>query len=347
MKSQSIPTFPIDFVITWVDGSDKEWRLSKAAYTQSTIPPIVLEDGGEERYRSFDLLPYWFRGVEQCAPWVRRIYFVTQGQLPKWLRTDHPKLRVVTHKEFIRREYLPTFNSHTIEFNLHRLPDLAEHFVYFNDDMFLLQKIKPTVFFHKGLPRDMLALQPVVANPRNPVMSHIYLNNTLVLSKYFRKWDTIREHPGHYFKIGYPPLYFFYNMLESLYPLFTGFYTVHGSFPFLKQTFDTLWMQEGEILHHTCTHKLRSSQDVSPYLLREWQKLTGDFHPGNTARDTAYFNLSDENQKLCRCIETAASRMVCLNDNGDLHAIDKVKEELHRAFQKRFPVRSAFEKGIP
>jgi hypothetical protein len=351
MKEGKKDVFPIDFVVTWVDGSDREWQRSKAQYTGASAPetaasdqPMLIDDS-EERYRDWDLLPYWFRGIETCAPWVRNVYFVTQGHLPPWLNRDHPKLKIVSHDAYIPSEYLPTFNSHTIELNMHKLPGISDHFVYFNDDMFLLKEVAPTLFFRKGVPRDMLAFQPVVANPRNPVMSHIYLNNTLVLSKYFNKREGIRKYSGHYFNLAYPSLYFFYNLLEMAFPLFTGFYTVHGPSPFMKKTFETLWEKEGEMLHRTCLHRLRSSEDVSPYLLREWQKLSGAFVPGNTAGDTAYYNLTDDNHKLCKTIEGGSKPMVCINDDPALSDFRAVKHALHQAFTKHFPLPSAYEKG--
>jgi hypothetical protein len=351
MGAEKSVSFPIDFVITWVDGGDQNWRRTKALYTGTSTSgnsypaKAMLEDGTEERYRDWGLLPYWFRGVEACAPWVRTVYFITQGHLPSWLNTAHPKLKIVNHDAFIPGEYLPTFSSRTIELNMHRLPGLSEHFVYFNDDMYLLNKVVPSLFFQKGLPRDMLAFQPVVANPKNPVMSHTYLNNTLVLSKYFDKRKGIRKHPGHYFKIGYPPLYFCYNLLEVAFPLFTGFYTVHGPSPFMKQTFTTMWEKEGDVLHKTCLHRLRSSEDVSIYLIREWQKLSGTFVPYNPAKDTAYYNLSNDNRKLCKTIEIGTKPIICINDGPALHDVQAVKCALHQAFAKRFPLPSAYEKG--
>ena len=130
----------IDFVITWVDGSDDRWQKEKQE-TRKHLGIVADVDDRKERYRDWDNLQYWFRGVEKYALWVRKIHFVTWGHLPKWLNTDHPKLRVVNHEDFIPREYRPTFNSHTIEWNLHRIPDLAEQFVYFNDDMFLTNQV--------------------------------------------------------------------------------------------------------------------------------------------------------------------------------------------------------------
>ena len=104
----------IDFVLTWVDGSDPEWIRSRNSYCQKG------KEINEAHYRDWDILKYWFRAVEKYAPWVNRIHFVTCGQIPEWMNTEHPKLNLVHHRSFIPEAYLPTFNSRTIELNFHR-----------------------------------------------------------------------------------------------------------------------------------------------------------------------------------------------------------------------------------
>lgn len=274
---------PIDVVLTWVDGNDPKWQNEKQAYLKQTGHAVEGDDR-KERYRDWDNLQYWFRGAERYAPWIRKIHFVTYGHLPSWLNTNHPKLHIVNHRDFIPEEFLPTFNSHTIEWNLHRISDLADCFVYFNDDVFFLKETAPTDFFQNGRPVDMLAFQPDVANTENPVMPYIYLNNTMLLAKYFEKYSNIKKQPGAYFHIGYPPLYFFYNMLELAFPRFTGFYTVHGPSPLRKETYETLWDLEPELLRTVCSHPLRQKEDVSQYVLREFQKLDGKFVPRNVKK---------------------------------------------------------------
>jgi len=117
---------PIDFVICWVDGNDPEWQKQKNYYDTSQ-----QTDSREIRYRDWDNLQYWFRGVEKYASWVNKIHFVTWGHLPQWLNTDHPKLNIVRHEDYIPKKYLPTFSARPIEVNLHRIKGLAEHFVFF------------------------------------------------------------------------------------------------------------------------------------------------------------------------------------------------------------------------
>ena len=73
---------------------------------------------------------------------------MTSGQRPAWLPHDTERIRVVTHAEiFPDPSVLPTFNSHAIEACLHRIPGLAERFIYFNDDVFLGRETRVEDFF--------------------------------------------------------------------------------------------------------------------------------------------------------------------------------------------------------
>ena len=110
----------IDIVVLWVDGSDPEFIREKQAVT-GKVADLDQEIDGEQRYRDYGILNYWFRMIEKHAPWVNNVYLITNGQKPDWLNLDHPKLKLVTHKEFMPNEYLPTYNSAAIEFLGHRL----------------------------------------------------------------------------------------------------------------------------------------------------------------------------------------------------------------------------------
>lgn len=328
----------IDFVITWVDDGDEQWLKEKSRYSTTSE-----DDDKSERYRDWDLLKYWFRGVEKYAPWVRKIHFVTCGHLPQWLDTDNPKLHIVRHEDYMPKEILPIFNSTVLEIYLHKIPDLAENFVYFNDDMYLIRDMKQEDFFYHGKPCDMLAFQPIVANPSNPTMSHLYLNNTLVLCKYFNKRENVKKQPGNYFKIGYPPLYFFYNLLELTFPLFTGFYTVHGPAPFCKSTYAEVWEKEGALLREMSKNRFRNRTDVTQYLFREWQKLSGNFHAKNVQKDFQYFELGKHNDKLVKAIRKQKKKTICINDGIVTDNAEALKRQLQEAFQTILPEKCSFE----
>lgn len=144
--------YPIDVVYTWVDDSDPVWRMGKDAAQRRLAAgpgPLHEQATNDARYTSRDELRYSLRSLHQYAPWVRNIFLVTAGQVPGWLDTEYPGLKVVDHREiFTDPKALPTFNSHAIESQLHHVPGLAEHFLYLNDDVFLGRPVRPDQFFH-------------------------------------------------------------------------------------------------------------------------------------------------------------------------------------------------------
>ncbi len=116
--------YPIDFVVTWLDGNDPAWQTECKEYYKDEKGI----DMSISRMRDWDNLHYWFRCVEKFAPWVRTIHLVTWGHFPKWLNTNAPKLNIVKHSDFIPQEYLPTFSTFPNTLNTHRIENLAEHF---------------------------------------------------------------------------------------------------------------------------------------------------------------------------------------------------------------------------
>ena len=141
-------TFEIDMVFSWVDGSDPEFRARRAAQMSQHV--VGEGDEAEARIRQIDELKYALRSVNMFAPWVRRIFIATDSRLPAWL-ADHPKITIVRAEEhFSDPVALPTYNSHAVESRLHHIPELAEHFLYSNDDMFFGRPLKASMFFSPG-----------------------------------------------------------------------------------------------------------------------------------------------------------------------------------------------------
>ncbi len=141
-------TADVDMVFSWVDGSSSEFQRQRAARMKG----YVVGDGDDNaaRYRQVDELRYALRSVHMYAPWVRRIFIATDSPTPEWL-ADHPKVTIVRSEEFCADPaVLPTHNSHAVEAQLHRIPGLAEHFLYSNDDMFFGRPVTPELFFSGG-----------------------------------------------------------------------------------------------------------------------------------------------------------------------------------------------------
>lgn len=148
--------FPIDIVYTWVDDADPHWAAARAKWAalQGGSKGATFRANHNERFKNRDELRYSLRSLEMFAPWVNRIHIVTADQTPSWLNLEHPKINLVRHKDIFDSAHLPTFNSSAIETRLHHIPGLTEHFVYFNDDVFLGCPCDAADFFYpNGLSR--------------------------------------------------------------------------------------------------------------------------------------------------------------------------------------------------
>lgn len=140
--------FEIDMVFSWVDGSDVEFLRERARRMQTYV--VGEGDESEARYRQIDELKYALRSVHLFAPWVRRIFICTDSPAPSWL-AKHPKVTLVRSEDmFADLSVLPTYNSHAVESQLHRIDGIAEHFLYSNDDMFFGRPLSPDLFFSPG-----------------------------------------------------------------------------------------------------------------------------------------------------------------------------------------------------
>lgn len=135
----------IDFVVPMVFPEDVFWQNDFKKVGMSYTK-------GHTRWRSWGTEQMLIQLVRKYMPWIRYIYILLarRSQLQYWM--NNLGASVVYHKEFIPSEYLPTFNSCTIEMFLHKIPGLSEHFIYANDDMFPLSEMKPDDFFINGIP---------------------------------------------------------------------------------------------------------------------------------------------------------------------------------------------------
>jgi UDP-glucose 4-epimerase len=141
-------TFDIDIVFSWVDGTSSEFQRARAQRMKAYV--VGEGDDSEARYRQIDELRYALRSVYLYAPWIRRIFIVTDSPAPAWL-ADHPRVTIVRSEEFFTDpEALPTHNSHAVESQLHKIDGLSEHFLYSNDDMFFGRPVRPEMFFSPG-----------------------------------------------------------------------------------------------------------------------------------------------------------------------------------------------------
>ena len=337
--------FPVDFVITWVDGTDTEWMKEKNRYL-AEYDPQTKNDNPSIRFRDWDTLRYWFRAVEKYAPWVNRVFFVTCGQAPDWLNTEHPKLRLIDHSDYIPKEYLPTFNSHVIENNLWRIEELSEHFIYFNDDMFLGKEVQPEDFFTNGLPK--LCSLAIPSRPTNNMVSfqHVLYNNLGEINSMFDMNKVISEHPEKWLDAKMQG-YFEYNSRVYHDRYLSGMPFSHLAVPFRKSSMRECYEAFYDKMHATSTHRFRSFQDVNHQLFQLWEMVHGTFEPV----ERRYFGkwLSIEPQYIKEIEEYLDLDTIisfCLNDSDSVDdaLFPEFKARIHRILDKKLSAPSSYEK---
>lgn len=324
--------FKIDFVVTWVDDSDIEWQKKKNKYSGCEVKGM----NSVKAYRNWGTFKYWFRGVEKYAPWVHKIYVVTDNQKPKWLDLKNSKVQLVNHSEIIDTDALPTFNSNAIEANVHKIKGLAENFVLFNDDMYIVSKTKPDDFFKDNLPCDIAAISPII--PLKDGTANFQVNNTEIINSYFSKSEIIKST----FSLKYGR-----NLIRTLLQLpskfFCGYYEPHLPMSLKKSTFTELWEKESIALNKTTYSKFRSQNNTNVWLFREWQLAKGDFYPRNSDHFGKLFTLSENNENIWKAMHSHKYKVMCINDNLSLRNIDYVKKDFKKNFSELFPKKSEFE----
>lgn len=135
----------IDLVYLWVDGNDPVWMKKKQEALNSYKTQFSINLAG--RYISNDEIKYSLRSVEKHLPWIRNIYIITDNQIPPWLNTDNPRIKIIDHKDILPEIALPCFNSSIIEMFMYRIPGLSDRFLYANDDNFVNANLSPSFFF--------------------------------------------------------------------------------------------------------------------------------------------------------------------------------------------------------
>lgn len=329
--------YDIDFVVTWVDMDDPCWQADFEKYSGKGRN----EKNGvsKARFRDYGLLKYWFRGIEKFAPWVRKIHFVTCGQKPAWLDPDNEKINLVSHRDFIPEQYLPTYNSVVIERYIHKIPGLSEHFVYFNDDFFIIRPVERERFFKNGLPCDIAVFQ------YNPSWSQWYVrikNNLKIINRHFDKRSVIsRDHDKWYHKsYGSNAVW---NYILKPYGKFITLRTPHNAQPYLKSTFEEVWASAEKELTETSSNRFRALNDYTPELFRTWQICRGNFEPYNTYSDTKMFPLMVKPKQAVKAIREQSYTLVCINDNIHIRNYEEVMESIREAFESILAEKSSFE----
>ncbi|MFD8302111.1 stealth family protein [Streptomyces sp. NPDC059690] len=310
-------TFPVDAVYTWVDGNDPVWQRRKA---RAKGEVYHAESASDARFISRDELRYSVRSLHLFAPWIRNVYVVTDDQVPAWLREDVPGLRIATHREIFRdRSVLPVFNSHAIESQLHRIEGLAEHFLYFNDDMFVGRPVAPHAFFTPSgtaryFPsRNRIPQGPVVETD-TPVDAACKNNRVLLMKRFGRVITQPMEHIPYALRR---------SAMEEA-----------------ERDFPEAWAR-------TAASRFRAMTDLSPTssFALYYAALTGRAQPGSMPFTYLQLAVPDLADRLQRLLDGRDQDTFCLNDAFSTPEDIEAQQELLDGFLNAyFPTPSPYER---
>lgn len=319
----------IDAVLTWVDGGDPVHKARMARFGDASA--FSREDvAGSTRYASIGEIAWCVASINRFAPFINRIFVVTDGQDPRlgdFLHRNFPEghipVEIVDHKTVFRghEEYLPVFNSLAIESVLWRIPGLSEHFIYFNDDFLLAAPVTPEDFFTS-----------------DGVVCYASRHSVL-LTDFSRAWKTL-IHGGR-------KQVTFKGMLRNAVPLAGGggSYLHYGHTPraLLRSFYEDFFASRPDALVRNIRHRFRDAEQFCPEeILFLSLYRAGRCEIRRLEDELFFFQMKDRPHYLdrkLRMLDEGAYRFCCFN------SLDKLPEDDRRRvidwIERRLNVRSS------
>ena len=307
-------TYPtVDLVVTYLNSSDKNWQEQYNYWAQYEIENKLQDKNnkqafGEERIRNWgDAFKYWFRGVAQNLPWVRYVHLIVfdEAHIPEWLDVNCPKLKIHYHRDFIPKEYLPTFNAINISNFICMLPDLSENYIHCDDDYYFFNYVDKSNFFY-GV---------------KPILDGDYYKSPYVDGN--KEWEKIINSNVNFYMEHFDGEDKIYKMphLPSVRNKFVEQEMIKMFEEFIpKSKFRTLDNLIIVYISYIYNHRNSEIGDV-------WH---------NSQYVNLNFNTNFDGLKN--------KDMVCLNDTGDLKDYEQTNNKLNKFLYDLFPNKSIFEK---
>lgn len=315
----NLVTFPIDIVFTWVNSDDPDWQKMYAKYA----PQVITDGSSKSRFHSRDELMYALRSWDKYASFIRKIFVVSNCAPPPWLDLTNKRIEWISHEAILPSSALPTFSSHAIETSLHKIPGIANHFIYSNDDFLLTRTAYPTDFFYaNGIIK--VRVEPYGMVNGSPEAGHPdYLNAARNSNR----------------------------LIEQTFHRSTTQLVTHSPQPLRKDILDEIERKFPDELAVTSHNKFRKLDDIAltGYMHAHYSMLTG-----NAVFDATPVRLIQQNHNFKVMLSDLISAKdsgdknlplsICLNDGADSHLNNEWNEAVANFLQSFFPDKSTLEK---
>jgi hypothetical protein len=296
---------PIDFIIPFVNNQDKNWQND--FLKNKSLAGLK----GDERFRDFGLLKYVFRSIETNCPWYRYIFLVLSGpsQIPSWLNINNSKLKIIYHKDYIPKDFLPTFNSNVIEMFYSFIEELSDNYIIMNDDFFFIQKIPENYFFENDEPK----IQRKIQN-NGLWRCGIHGDKCFV--------DTINNNSVFISKI-------FNSNIKT-------FRHFHMPTPLSKKLQQFIWFKYYDELYNSLKDsKFRTSKNYTQWLFEDIQKMLPQYKEANLYNKSHVYTMGDV------VFNFKNYNMICFND--EKRYVEKSVKNFLNSINSCFPNKSSFE----
>lgn len=312
--------FQIDYVFPYVDPNDKIWERNYYYFSSEGCNKNVKETA---RFRDFSLIKYIFRSIDEYASFIGNVFLIVASKSQKdrmeWLELSYPRLKVITHDQFIPEEYLPTFNSNTIEMFLPFLPDLSEHFIYGNDDIIFLNKTEWTDFFNLN---------------GTLKLAYNYSKNTRPFNFSFccrSTWQAVENLFHRSTRID--------NMAYSYIKQFHG-----AASPRLLSDCKECFKKLESTILPSLTQFRNCSVNLNQYLFGYYSMFKNHYTKINNNYIGNYLSFDNDSLGgILDSLENSTSKMVCINDTAKMTRKDY--DSINQELEIIFPKKSHFEKS--
>lgn len=301
--------FDIDYVFPYVNNGEPVWQQSFIDYCKRKGKEEKIKSINGERYNDMGLLPILVKCVKTNMPWIRKIHIIVSNieQLPKEI-IDDERVNVVLHRDIIPNKFLPTFNSTTIEMFVPRIKDLAEHFIYGNDDMYPINPLEPSQFFTEDGKSILINLHREVLKLIPSQFRKVCWNNNRLIIKSFKIETKLSEKE-------------YYRPYHSITPCIKS-----NCIEVLDKCKDKIYEN---------IRAFRTDKQVNQYIYPVYEKFNGRVQ--DTSIRFKYVSNKNPLNSICEEILNKNSDVICINDNAGAYRSEVVagKEKIKESFNKR------------
>lgn len=281
----------MDAVITYVDINDSFLKQ----YNKYSETPA-----DEKRFKSYGVLDLQIKLIRKYASFINNIFIVVSDpdQVPDNL--DLTQCKIVYHKDIIPEKYLPCFNSCTIEMFLYNIHGLDEEFVYFNDDMFIIDYVSKKDFFFNHKPSLPFAVKDVNKNETN-IYKHNLYNSTNLIAELL---NCKSKYEGKYISTG------------------------HGYYPLLRSVCEKVFNKNRYKITMALT-RFRHRRNYNTSVFHNYNYITKNYNP----IDINYIYTSSFNtlSEIIDMISNKPKKFICINDTNYYLDFSKFRRELRNA----------------